>query len=104
MLTTWQWPTTYGWVFPIPSDFDPRAEAENEVSRVVKAALDGAPGLVMHTHIVKGHPAPTLVEASHEADLLVVGSKGYGEFAGMLLGSVSEYCVHHARCPVVIIH
>jgi nucleotide-binding universal stress UspA family protein len=57
----------------------------------------------MHTHIVEGHPAPTLVEASHEADLLVVGCKGYGEFAGMLLGSVSEYCAHHARCPVVII-
>jgi len=103
VLTTWQWPQSYGWALPFPSDFDPRAETANDVNRVVKAGQDAEPEVVVHTHIVEGHPAPTLVEASHEADLLVVGSKGYGEFAGMLLGSVSEYCVHHARCPVVVI-
>jgi nucleotide-binding universal stress UspA family protein len=103
VLTTWQWPQSYGWAISFPSDFDPKAESANDVNRVVKAGKDAEPEVVIHTHIVEGHPAPTLVEASHEADLLVVGSKGYGEFAGMLLGSVSEYCVHHARCPVVVI-
>jgi hypothetical protein len=74
VLTTWEWPTSYGWVIPFPSDFDPKAETANDVSRVVKAAQDAAPGIALHTRIV---------EASHGADLLVVGSKGYGEFAGV---------------------
>jgi nucleotide-binding universal stress UspA family protein len=103
VLSTWQWPATYGWALPMPSDFDPRAEVANEVDRVVKAVRDVVPHITMHTHVVEGHPAATLVEASLGAELLVVGSKGHGEFAGMLLGSVSDYVAHHARCPVVII-
>ncbi len=42
------------------------------------------------------------MEASTGADLLVVGSRGHGEFAGMLLGSVSEHCVTNAECPVLV--
>jgi nucleotide-binding universal stress UspA family protein len=103
VVTTWEWPTNYGWAMALPSDFDPKADITNDVIRVVKVAQDAGPDVVMHTHVVEGHPAPTLVQASYEADLLVVGSTGYGELAGMLLGSVSEHCAHHARCPVAII-
>ena len=52
--------------------------------------------------VVSGHPAPILVEASKGADLLVVGSRGHGEFVGMLIGSVSEYCATNAHCPVLV--
>ena len=52
--------------------------------------------------VVNGHPAPILVEASKGADLLVVGSRGHGEFVGMLIGSVSEYCATNAHCPVLV--
>jgi len=52
--------------------------------------------------VVEGPPAPTLVEASHRADLLVVGSRGHGEFTGMLIGSVSNHCASHAHCSVVV--
>jgi nucleotide-binding universal stress UspA family protein len=103
VLTTWEWPTGYTWSIPIPSDFDPQAETQQDIDGIVKTVVDAHPDLVIQTHVVEGHPALTLVEASHEADLLVVGSTGHGEFAGLLLGSVSDYCVHHARSPVVVV-
>ncbi len=51
----------------------------------------------------QGNPAKVLIELSGGADLLVVGSRGHGGFAGMLLGSVSQHLVAHAACPVVVI-
>ena len=50
-----------------------------------------------------GHPAQVLIEASKEADLLVVGHRGHGAFTGMLVGSVSIHCVTGAFCPVVVV-
>ena len=52
--------------------------------------------------VLQGHPAKVLVEHSGEAGLLVIGSRGRGAFAGMLLGSVSQYVVARAKCPVVV--
>jgi nucleotide-binding universal stress UspA family protein len=104
VLSTWELPTSYGWALPIPSDFDPKAEAEHAIGGLIKTVQDEYPDLIINLHIVEGHPAPTLVGASREADLLVVGSRGHGAFTGMLLGSVSEHVAHHALCPVVIIH
>jgi nucleotide-binding universal stress UspA family protein len=49
------------------------------------------------------HPAQALVSASEGADMLVVGSRGRGGFTGLVLGSVSQQCIHHARCPVTVV-
>jgi nucleotide-binding universal stress UspA family protein len=54
--------------------------------------------------VVQGRAALVLVDAAEEADLLVVGCRGHGGLAEALLGSVGQYCVHHASCPVVITH
>jgi nucleotide-binding universal stress UspA family protein len=52
---------------------------------------------------LRGAAETVLVDESREADLLVVGSRGLGGFSGLLLGSVSQQCAHHAACPVVIV-
>ncbi len=52
---------------------------------------------------VSGFPARTLIDASKDCDLLVVGSRGGGGFGALVLGSVSTQVVHHARCPVVVV-
>ena len=66
------------------------------------AAVDTG-GVEVERRVSSGPPARALVEAAESADLLVVGSRGRGGFAGLLLGSVSQQCAHHALCPVAIV-
>ncbi|MER7243107.1 universal stress protein [Kribbella sp. NPDC000426] len=61
------------------------------------------PGIDVRTKIVHDHPAQALIDASAGAELVVVGSRGRGGFAGMLLGSVSQAVLQHAACPVAIV-
>lgn len=51
----------------------------------------------------EGQAAEVLLEEAANADLLVVGSRGHGGFTGLLLGSVSAQCAHHAHCPLVVV-
>ena len=55
------------------------------------------------TVVTEGAAAPVLLESAADADLLVVGNRGHGGFAGLLLGSVSQQCTSHAGCPVVVV-
>jgi nucleotide-binding universal stress UspA family protein len=102
VVTTWDWPSSLGWAMPIPDDYDPEAEVRRALDGAVDSVRAGHPGLAIETRVVCGHPAPVLVEASKGADLLVVGSRGHGEFVGMVLGSVGEHCAAHAHCPVLV--
>jgi nucleotide-binding universal stress UspA family protein len=83
------------------SDF--RAIAEQTVADAIGRALDSASGVRVLASVVEGSSARVLLDASAGADLLVVGSRGHGGFTEALLGSVSQHCVHHASCPVVVI-
>ena len=102
-ITTWEWPHTYGVALVVPLGYDPEADARRVLDETLRSVRDLHPDIRIAPVVVQGHPAPALVEASREADLLVVGSRGHGEFAGMLLGSVSEHCVTNAHCPVVVV-
>jgi nucleotide-binding universal stress UspA family protein len=102
VVTTWEWPTSYGWGVVIPEGWSPTDDAQKVFDQAVGPVAEAHPGVTIRPMIVEGHPAPVLVEESEGADLLVVGSRGHGEFAGMLLGSVSEHCVTNAHCPVLV--
>lgn len=102
IVMTWEWPESYGWAVPVPTDFDPEQDVRNALEGAVASVRATYPDLSIDPRVVSGHPAPILVEASKGADLLVVGSRGHGEFVGMLIGSVSEYCATNAHCPVVV--
>jgi len=64
---------------------------------------DKRPRVDVRTVVEEGNPVQVLIEQSAGADLVVVGSRGHGGFAGMLLGSVSHHLVAHSNCPVVVV-
>ncbi len=61
------------------------------------------PTLKMRCVVYEDYPAVALIEASKDADLLVLGSRGHGGFVGLLLGSIGQHCLNHAPCSVVIV-
>jgi nucleotide-binding universal stress UspA family protein len=98
-VAVWEMPATYGWITET-ADASPTDTALKGLESVIAEVVGDTPHCA--ATVSRGHAAYVLVEASKRADLLVLGSRGMGGFKGMLLGSVSNYCVHHADCPVVV--
>ncbi|GAA2794284.1 universal stress protein [Saccharopolyspora taberi] len=103
-VAAWEFPAFYSWEGgPMPPE---------EFEQTARKSLDDAVDEVEHQtvgpvrisrEIMHGHSAQVLLDAAEGAELLVVGSRGHGSFYGALLGSVSQRCAQHARCPVVIV-
>jgi nucleotide-binding universal stress UspA family protein len=94
---------TYGYV---PSNYalleeDARVAAEKSLAECAEAVRKA--GVEVVTQVRNGQAADELAEVAKDAGLLVVGSRGHGGFAGLLLGSVSAQLAHHAPCPLVIV-
>jgi nucleotide-binding universal stress UspA family protein len=79
------------------------ALAERVIDEALHAVGDPADLAIDRVPIVDRDAAQSLVEASRDADLLVVGSRGLGGFYGLMMGSVSQQCVTHAHCPTVVV-
>jgi nucleotide-binding universal stress UspA family protein len=103
VIAAWNYPATYGWVPVPPEDYALADFTEKSLDGAIEEVLGTDAPASLRRRVVQGHPAEVLVEASQGAELLVVGSRGYGGFADALLGSVSTYAVHHAHGPVTVI-
>jgi nucleotide-binding universal stress UspA family protein len=106
-VIAWHYPVMasgYGWVPPSAmEDTDFAAIAEKVLAAEIAESVDPAASVRLATVVREGNAAEVLLDAADGADLLVLGSRGHGGFAGALLGSVSQHCAHHAPCPIVII-
>jgi len=97
-------PRPANWEFGYVSSYADYADAVTQkLTRDTRDALARHPQLAVEFRVVMGGPAKALIEVSHGSRMLVVGSRGRGGLAGMLLGSVSEQCVRHADCPVLVV-
>jgi nucleotide-binding universal stress UspA family protein len=107
-ISAWQQPVTvgypYGWS-PDIHDGDVIAIVAEKVltEAVAEAAGQQDEHVEIRKSVVHGHPAEVLLEAAIGAQMLVVGRRGHGTYAGILLGSVSRHCVKHAPCPVLVV-
>ena len=103
-VTAWHLPVAYGYPMPVA----PLTDAMDIARRVLDTATDEIeqePGEPVHITgmVLEGNAARVLLDASQDAELLVVGNRGHGGFVEALLGSTGQHLVEHATCPVVVI-
>ncbi|WP_372345732.1 universal stress protein [Streptomyces sp. KL116D] len=96
-----EWP---GDMAPLVFDVDKlREECERTLADAVAPGHARHPDVAVEERVVEGRARPVLIEASGEAQLMVVGARGLGGFTGLLLGSVSQALLQHADCPVLVV-
>jgi len=98
----WQRPSAFGVAY-VPPDWQPEDDARTVVEEAIRATFGDVRPAGLAAMTFEGPAAPILEDASQDAQLLVVGSRGHGEIVGALLGSVSLHCTAHAGCPVVVV-
>lgn len=105
-VAAWYEPTIVyagGYVAPLPSEEALVRGAQKVLDETLEAVNGAKDAVEIDTVVRHGQPAKVLCDEAVDADLLVVGSRGYGGFHGLLVGSVSQQCAQHAHCPVTIV-
>lgn len=103
VVTAWNVPSNYDLDIGLPESTDVAAAAERVQARIIDEVTGGNPRVPIEQIVTHGHAVDVLLHEAENADLLVVGSHGRRGFARALLGSVSNHCVQHASCPVVVV-
>lgn len=101
-VTAWEVPNTYGFV-AFPEDYRPDVDAASVLQTALADAFGDNLPSGLRQRVAKGNAALVLTDASRDATMVVVGSRGHGGFAGLLLGSVSSHVAEHAACPVLVV-
>lgn len=100
-VTAWEFPATYGWA-TWPSDWDPPRDSRRLLTETIAETFQ-AP-VEIELVVREGNAAKILIEESRFATMVVVGSRGHGGVAGVLLGSISAKVAEYASCPVLVVH
>jgi nucleotide-binding universal stress UspA family protein len=101
-VVAWDYPINNGpgW---ITTEWGPERDAHHILRSAVAVVLGTEIPPFITLVVRNGNTAAALIDQSRDADLLVVGSRGLGGFAGLLMGSVSQTCAEHAACPVLVV-
>ncbi|WP_225842997.1 universal stress protein [Streptomyces albus] len=102
----WAGPVAAGPGIQVPTYYDVdlfRAEEERVLATAIAGWRERYPDVTVTPRLVQEYTRQALISASGESQLLVVGARGRGGFAGLLLGSVSQAVLHHAHCPVTVV-
>lgn len=102
-VAAWQYPVSYGWS-AVPLGWNPEQDTEKTLTETVDEVFGADRPADLHLVVRAGYAVTVLLEAAKGATMVVVGSRGHGGFAGMLIGSVSAALAEHATCPVLVVH
>jgi len=106
-VIAWEFPIAaggLGWAPTSGLDDTDYSELAAKTLAAAIAEVSPPPGLIVRQVVAEGNPAMVLLDAAKDADLLVVGNRGHGGITDALIGSVSVRCLHHAACPIVVVH
>jgi nucleotide-binding universal stress UspA family protein len=108
VVVVWEVPATvYGGGFALVDSnaLDPlRAQSEKLADESLATVRASHPSVDSEAVVLEGQPAEALLGAATDAALIVVGSRGLGGFKRLVMGSVSDQVMHHAACPVMVVH
>jgi len=103
-VTAWHDPSSYDLGHPYPRDLEEEEHAaRSTLNEAIRAVADEPGAEAIAREVIEGLPSSTLCRMADDADLLVLGARGRGGMASLLVGSVADWCVHHSVAPVVIV-